>query len=187
MLKTTTTSSATQAAQVAFLGLLGLAAVVGACRDVSQFKSHGDRYQGTVTGGNFVRSGIAENTQACLTIDTDHLQDAPGAITTSDGRFNATPLRPIPQIWHDPLSTLAFGDGRVQNLVYAATPLIGDGGPEEAQDVFVVLSLMQQDRHVEVRLLRGAPQADAGAVPAGVASTVFAVFHLERERGPCAF
>lgn len=179
MLKKTTTSS-----------LLAIAASVGAlaaCRDVSNFTSHGDRFQGAVTGGNFVRSGVAENTQACLTLDTDHLQDAPGTITTSDGRFNATSLRPIPQIWHDPLSTLAFGDGRVQNLVYAATPSIGDGGPEEAQDVFVVVSLMQQDRHVEVRLLRGAPQADAGAVPAGVASTLFAVFHLERERGPCAF
>ena len=84
-------------------------------------------------------------------------------------------------------ATAAFGDGRVQNLVYAATPLIGDSGPEEAQDVFVVISLMQQDRHVEVRLLRGAPQADAGATPPGVASAVFAVFHLERERGPCEF
>lgn len=158
-----------------------------ACRDVSKFSSNGDRFEGTVTNGSFVRSGVGANTKMCLTIDTDRLQDSPGTITTNDGRFQATPLRPIPQIWHDPLSTLAFGDGRIQNLVYAATPLIGDGGPEEAQDVFVVLSLMQQTRHVEVRLLRGAPQADAGAVPAGVASAVFGVFHLEREEGPCAF
>jgi hypothetical protein len=160
---------------------------LGACRDVSHFSSHGDRFQGEVVAGSFVRSGVAENTQACVTIDTDHLQDAPGTLTTSDGRFKSTPLRPIPQLWHDPLSTLAFGDGRVQNLVYAATPLIGDAGPEEAQDIFVVISLMQQDRHIEVRLLRGAPQTDAGATPPGVASTVFAVFHLERERGPCSF
>ncbi len=165
--------------------LLALALV--ACRDVSQFSSRGGSYQGAVVNGSFVRTGVAEDTAACLTLDPDHLQDTPGTLTTSDGRFKATPLRPIPQIWHDPLSTLDFGDGRVQNLVYAATPIVGDASPEEAQDVFVVLSLMQQDRHVEVRLLRGAPQADAGAIPAGVASPLFAVFHLERERRPCAF
>lgn len=157
-----------------------------ACRDLSKFSSRGDRYQGTITNGSFVRTGVSEDTKLCLTLDTDHLQDAPGALTTSDGRFRAAPLRPIPQIWHDPLSTLDFGDGRVQNLVYAVTPLVGDGGVEEAQDVFVVLSLMQS-KHIEARLLRGAPQIDAGAPPPGVASAVFAVFHLEREEGPCAF
>ena len=122
----------------------------------------------------------------CLSLDIDHLQDAPGSITTSDGRFKSTVLRPIPQIWHDPLSTLSFGDGRVQNLVYAAGPLVQDSGPEEVQDILVVISIMQTDQ-LEVRLLRGAPQADAGSPPAGVAPAIFGVFTLERRTGPCAF
>ena len=107
-------------------------------------------------------------------------------LTTSDGRFTNTALRPIPQLWHDPLSTLDFGDGRIQNLVYAVSPQPGDAGAEEAQDVFVVLSLMQSNR-IEVRLLRGAPQTDAGAPPPGVALPLFAVFHLEREQRRCSF
>lgn len=156
------------------------------CRDTSRFSSRGDRFQGEVVKGSFVRSGIAEDVKMCLTLDTDHLQDAPGTITTSDGRFQGAALRPIPQIWHDPLSTLSFGDGRVQNLVYAASPLPGDAGAEEAQDVVVVVSLMQTDL-IEVRLLRGAPQTDAGLPPPGTASALFGVFNLDRQPGPCAF
>jgi hypothetical protein len=157
-----------------------------ACRDISRFASKGDRFEGNVVKASFVRSGVADDVRMCLTLDTDHLQDAPGKITTSDGRFRDTALRPIPQIWHDPLSTLSFGDGRVQNLVYAAAPSPGDAGAAEAQDVIVVVSLMQSD-HVEVRLLRGAPQTDAGPPPPGVGGALFAVFHLDRQPGPCAF
>jgi hypothetical protein len=156
------------------------------CRDLSRFSSHGDRFQGDVVKGSFVRAGIGETTQMCLTLDTDHLQDVPGVLSTSDGRFRDTPLRPIPQLWHDPLSTLNFGDGRIQNLVYASAPLPEDAGAAEVQDVMVVVSLMQTD-HVEVRLLRGAPQTDAGAPPPGTASALFAVFNLDRRPGPCAF
>src|SRR5204862_7586462 len=87
---------------VVLLSLLACAA----CRDASRFSSRGDRYEGTVVKGSFVRSGIAEDVSMCLTLDTDHIQDTPGTISTSDGRFAKTALRPIPQIWHDPLSTL---------------------------------------------------------------------------------
>ncbi len=162
------------------LPLLGLAA----CRDISRFSSKGERFEGSVVKGSFVRSGIPEDVRMCLTLDTDHLQDAPGAISSSDGRFRETPLRPIPQLWHDPLSSLSFGEGRIQNLVYAATPLPGDAGEAEA-DVLLVVSLMQSD-HVEVRLLRGAPQVDAGGSAPG-ARALFGVFTLLRQPGPCAF
>jgi hypothetical protein len=153
----------------------GLVSVVlFACRDNSRFSSRGDRFQGPVVKGSFVRAGFAEDVLMCLTLDTDHLQDAPGTISTSDGRFKSVPLRPIPQIWHDPLSTLSFGDGRTQNLVYAATP-------NDTQDVMVVVSLMQSD-NIEVRLVRGAPEADGGP-----GSSVFGVFNLEKQNGPCGF
>lgn len=174
-----------------FVLVAALPAILGAlvfveCRDVTRFSSRGDRFEGAVVKGSFVRSGVVEDARMCLTLDTDRLQDAPGSITTSDGRFKQTPLRPIPQIWHDPLSTLSFGDGRVQNLVYAASPLVGEAGVEESQDILVIVSLMQTD-HVEVRLMRGAPQTDGGQRPSGVASTVFGIFNLDRAPGPCAF
>jgi hypothetical protein len=137
-----------------------------------------------VVQGDFVRAGVDAGTTACLVLDAGHFQDKPGTLSTSDGRFRAVALRPIPQIWHDPLSTLGFGEGRLKNLLYvarASTPF-GDG---EGDDVFVVLSLMQA-RDVEVRLIRGAPAAlpDGGAQDS---SNLFAVFDLQRTPGPCSY
>jgi hypothetical protein len=152
------------------------------CRDLSSFTTGGDRYEGSVIQGDFVRAGVGPLTRLCLSIDTDHLQDAPGAISTDDGRFQRAPLRSIPQIWHDPLSTLSFGEGRLKNLMYAAgaTSPFGDG---LGQDVFVVISLMQSG-DVEVRLLRGAPSVNS---PTGAGGNVFAVFDLTRQQGPCSY
>jgi hypothetical protein len=119
----------------------------------------------------------------CLSLDTEHLQDTPGTLATSDGRFRNAALRPIPQVWHDPLSTLSFGEGRIQNLVYAAAP---DAASGDAQDVMVLISFMQSD-DVEVRLVRGAPQTDAAPPPPGVGNPIFGVFTLQKAEGPCAF
>jgi hypothetical protein len=150
-----------------------------ACRDVSSFSTgDGRSFEGQIVEGSFVRAGLEASARMCMTFDTDHLQDGPGAMTTTDGRFTKTPLRPIPQIWHDPLSTLAFGDGRVQNMVYAATPT------GETEDVLVVISLMQSGR-IEVRLVRGAPQADAAAPAPATGGPLFGVFTLEKRKVPC--
>ncbi|HXX67081.1 MAG TPA: hypothetical protein VEK07_07865 [Polyangiaceae bacterium] len=167
------------------------ALALAACRDISGFSTHGDRYQGAVVDGEFVRAGVDAGTTLCLTIDTDHLEDGPGNLWTSDGRFTMVPLRPIPQIWHDPLSTLSFGEGRLKNLVYvaAATTPFSDGA---GNDVFAVLSLMQSG-DVEVRLLRGAPPlssatadaSEAGATAGAQEDNVFAVFTLSRQPGSC--
>jgi hypothetical protein len=163
--------------RAARLSLLVLAGLTGlsACRDLSRFTSGKDHFEGPVVRGSFVRAGIVEDTRLCLTLDTDHLEDNPGTISTTDGRFHATPLRPIPQVWHDPLSTMSFGEGRIKNLLYAATPSPDAGDP---QDLFVVVSLMQSN-DVEVRLLRSAP--------GGSTNAIFGVFTLNRQEGPCGF
>ncbi len=151
------------------------------CRDVSGFTTKpNERFEGSVASGNFVRSGVAPDVRMCLSLDTNHLQDAPGSITTSDGRFRATALRPIPQLWHDPLSTMTFGDGRLQNLIYVATS-DEDAGRSE---VTIVLSLMQSGA-IEARLMRSAPGADPASSSAH-GTPLFAVFNLERESGACA-
>jgi hypothetical protein len=162
------------------LGAL-LTAAVG-CKSVARFSStNGDHYEGDVVKGSFVRAGIEESARMCVVLDANHLQDSPGTVSTSDGRFKNTPLRPIPQIWHDPLSTMSFGDGRVQNLVYVATPTAPAG---DTQDVMVFMSLMDEGG-IEVRLVRGAPQVDGGAT--AQAAPVFGVFTLGRRDGACAF
>jgi hypothetical protein len=170
--------------------LVGAIAALAACRDLSGFTtSPNDHYEGVVVDADFVRVGVDAGTSLCLTLDADRLQDAPGAISTNDGRFNATPLRPIPQIWHDPLSTLSFGEGRLKNLMYvaAAAATFGDG---QSDDTLAVVSLMQSGG-VEVRLIRGAPTVAAGPpAPGGDAGpeiAVFAIFPLSRKTGPCSF
>jgi hypothetical protein len=149
-----------------------------ACRDISHFSSGGDSYEGAVVQGDFVRAGIASDARVCMTIDTDHLQDTPGRIWSSDGRFKGVPLRPIPQLWHDPLSTLSFGEGREKNLIYVATPSAVPPDP----DIMVFVSLMTSGS-IEVRLVRGAPGTSDGASP----PSIFGVFQLERHEGSCSF
>jgi hypothetical protein len=155
------------------------------CRDLSSFTTGpNDSFDGLVVEGDFVRTGVDSGTRLCLTLDTDHLQDAPGVLSTSDGRFHAVAMRPIPKIWHDPLSTLSFGEGRLKNLIYVSTSSTAfpDG---RRDDVFVVVSLMESGG-VEVRLLRGAPAfVTDGGPPAP--SSIFAVFQLARQKGPCAY
>jgi hypothetical protein len=168
---TRSTLSATLAALVLTAG----------CHDVSSFSTgSGNRYVGPVVPADFVLSGVGSSAQLCLLLDADHLQDAPGSISTSDGMFRGTALRPIPQLWHDPLSTFTFGEGRIQNLLYIATPTQG-------ADVTVVLSLMDGGG-VEARLVRGAPPAvaaDASSTP--TPTNVFAVFTLSLQQGVCPF
>jgi len=164
--------------------VLGLCLVAAACRDLSSFSTGGDRYEGGIVAGDFVRSGLGAGVTGCLALDADHLQDLPGALSTDDGLFARAALRPIPQIWHDPLSTFSFGEGRLKNLLYVATPSapLSDG---RVDDVFVVLSLMQSG-HVEVRLLHGAPGGAADAA-AGANGNLFGVFDLARAPGPCSY
>ncbi len=158
-----------------------LAPLLAGCPDLSRYATDSNRqYVGCVVPASFVLAGVPPATQLCLTLDTNHLQDSPGAVTTTDGLFQSTPLRPIPQIWSDPLSSLTFGEGRAKNLIYAATPA-SDAG---ALDVTVVVSLLSGGG-VEVRLLRGAPplgDAGQGAGP----PPIFAVFPLKLEPGACA-
>ncbi len=155
------------------------------CRDLSGFTTGSDSYEGPVVQGDFVRSGVAATSRACLTLDADHFQDAPGALWTNDGRFSGADLRPIPQIWHDPLSTFAFGEGRLKNLLYVATASLSfaDG---QGDDVHAVVSLMHSG-DVEVRLLRGAPSLQDGGASTAGATPVFAVFTLSRQKGPCLY
>jgi hypothetical protein len=164
---------------------MGIWLVCAACQDLSGFTTGGDSYEGAVVQGGFVRAGVAETTRACVTLDADHFQDAPGAISTSDGLFHLVNLRPIPQIWHDPLSTLTFGEGRLKNLLYVATSSMpfADG---KSDDVFAVISLMHSGQ-VEVRLLRGAPGLASDGTASAEPTNLFAIFTLSRQKGPCSY
>ena len=170
---------------VAFASI-GLLALAPACRDVSGFSTNGDSYQGAVIDAPFILAGVdGGSTSLCLTLDTNHLQDNPGTLSTSDGRFRAVQMRSIPQIWQDPLSTLQFGEGRLKNLLYVArsSQPFTDG---QGDDVMIVVSLMQAG-DIEVRLIRSAPILAADGGPGPAVHNVFAVFDLNRQKGSCSF
>jgi hypothetical protein len=166
--------------------VLALTAVTATgCHDLSAFSTNGGSYSGPVVQASFVLAGMDPSTNLCMTLDTSQLQDSPGNLSTSDGRFGTVPLRSIPQIWQDPLSTFTFGEGRLKNLMYVATASMpfSDGN---GNDVFAVVSLMQSGG-VEVRLIRGAPglTLDGGPEPTG--GNLFAVFELTRQSSPCSY
>jgi hypothetical protein len=160
-----------------------------ACTDLASYStSSGKQYVGCVVAADFVLTGVSPTTELCLTLDANQLQTAPGALSSTDGRFQSTPLRPIPQLWNDPLSTFNFGEGRTKNLLYMASPSPDAGGGGVGGDVTVVVSLMESG-DVEVRLLRGAPGVttpDAASTQAESATNIFAVFPLKLRRNGCA-
>lgn len=180
-------------ATVVALGALG---GLAACRDLSSYSTKGGRFEGTIAGATFTRAGLDAGTRACLTLDVDRFQSGPGTLSTSDGRFRAAKLRPIPQAFEDPIAMMTFGEGRIKNAFYAVSPRT-NGGPDEA-DAIVVLSLLDSG-DIEVRVVRGAPETDvdaAAAFPAdaGVVTAttkdgppLFGVFLMRKEDGACPF
>jgi hypothetical protein len=171
--------SFTRAALSSSLALV--AAVAMGCKDVDEFTTKsGESYCGNVVEGPFVRSGFGPATQMRLRFDAEKQGTSPGTLSTSDGLFTDAPLRAIPQVFHDPLSTLQFGEGRRKNLVYVVDPTERSRGGA----VTSVVSLMEGGG-AEVRLLRGA-RADAEASdPSSV--QLFGVFPMSRQPGLCGF
>lgn len=170
--------------------VVSAAAVTGGslagCRQLDRFTTNGDHFEGTIVAADFVRTGIAPGTTMCLTFDADDIQASPGVLSTSDGTFTQSAMRPLPQLQNDPLSLYNFGEGRIQNLIYAAHACVPDGGPGTAADPLLFVSLLQSD-DIEVRVVRSAPELGDAAPPPGASTPVFALFPLTRKPGPCTY
>lgn len=172
-------------ALLALTGVLGLWGLTG-CNDVTRFSTEADEsYCGNIVQGRFVRSGFGPAVRMRMTFDADRIDSQPGVLSTKDLNdntelFKDAPLRAIPQLANDPLSTLQFGEGRSRNLLAAVTP-------SDGQTAFAVVSLLENG-NVEVRILRGAPPpAGVTAIPAHEPPTLFGVFPLTRQRSRCGF
>ena len=151
------------------------------CNDVTRFSTDPDEsYCGSIIPGPFVRKGFEPGVRMRMTFNADRLADLPGVISTDDGSLSNAPLRPIPQLANDPLSTLQFGEGRQRNLLLVV-------GVEDGQTAFAVVSLMDSG-DVEVRIVRGAPlPPGVTAQPVQESRELFGVFPLARQRGTCGF
>lgn len=158
------------------------------CADVSKWSTApGHSYCGVVTSASFVRAGIKEGTKLRLELDAERLQTSPGKLWSdpfdSGERFKGNELRVIPQLLHDPLSTLSFGEGRVKSAIVVGDLLSADGA--SSSEVMIFLSLMQSG-DVEIRIVRGASAGsaptDAGAV---APPQLFGVFSMQKTDGDC--
>ncbi len=168
--------------RLASLALLVLGAIPGlACKDISRFSTQpGESYCGSIVPAGFVRQGFGPGVRMRLTLDTDHLNDAPGAVVTDDGMFEYANLRPIPQLAHDTLSTLTFGEGRERNLLFGITAT-------EGAQALAVISLLENGT-VEVRVVRGASLLpNESPMPASQGEQLYGIFPLQRQQGTCGF
>jgi hypothetical protein len=171
--------------------LLGASIGATGCDELADFDTAaGESYCGQITLGSDYRQGLSPRVQLRLQLDTSKLAagespgllssyDAGGDGTTPERLLDASPLRPITPLSHDPLSELEFGDGRERNLIYAVSP-----ADPMAESLLAVLSL-RSDGAVEVRLLR--PGASIGGDATAGRRPLFGMFVLERQEGLCGF
>jgi hypothetical protein len=157
---------------------------LSACRDIGRFSTApGESYCGRLVDASFVRRGFVGTPRVRMTFDADHLGDAPGLLSTDDQLLSNVPMRPLPELSNDPLSTFNFGEGRDKNLLFAVDP----NDPANGPTITVVVSLMHGGDS-EVRLVRGAPAVDGGATDASDGTPLFGVFApLIRQPGQCSF
>ena len=184
------------------LGVLG-ALLVASCHNLDSFNSKpGDAYCGAIIGAaapasdpnkpafqaGFVPEGQPPTLELALTLDTSKLTSEPGILRSNDALnglcsanseplFQDAPLRAIPELDHDALSTLSFGEGHVHDF-FAWVDSTCQG------TMVAVVSLMKNNQ-VEIRLFKPArlppPNAAPGEKPG------FAVFQLEAKKGGCGF
>lgn len=154
---------------------LSLLLLFTACKDVTEYSTGVDEsYCGNVIQGPFVRAGLGPSVRMRLTFNADLLDSLPGSISTSDGLLKDAPLRAVPPIFHDSLSSLNFGEGRRRNLIYSAS---------SSRSAFVVILSLMESGTAEVRLLRAASTSHDPSVPSE--DVLFGVFPLEKRKGTC--
>jgi hypothetical protein len=133
------------------------------------------------TGRAYGSGDSSQETRAAQTVVVGQFttDDAADGLCRSGGTvlFDNAPLRAIPELDHDPLSALEFGEGRDYNF-FAWVDSTCQG------TVLTLVSLMRNDG-IEVRLLKPAAMPPAGA--AAEQRPGFALFDLTRRDEGCGF
>ncbi|HKY36734.1 MAG TPA: hypothetical protein VJN18_12380 [Polyangiaceae bacterium] len=171
-----------------------------ACRDLERFDTKGDAaYCGDLVSGPAFHDGfVADEVEPPtirlkLTLDTGQLSSfsenktaLPGTLTSNDSErglcsgdgqalFQRAPLRAIPQVYHDSISTLSFGEGHDEDFfAWADSTCQGT--------MLAVVSLLRSG-DVEVRLFKPAPLPALDAGPEKRPG--FALFSLKRHDKGC--
>ena len=103
--------------------------------------------------------------------------DAENGLCSDQALFNSAPIRAIPQLYHDTLSTLSFGEGHDEDFFAFVD--------STCQGTMVSLVSLLRNGNVEVRLFKPAQLPDEGAGPDKRPG--YAVFYLTRRDSGCEF
>jgi len=155
--------------------VLACAGLLVSCHSLDGFSTKpGYAYCGTIVGtqaldfqAGFVPAGQPPQLEVALTLDTEKLTSIPGILTSNDANFglcSATgqalfqdaPLRAIPEVDHDALSTLTFGEGHVHDFFAWVD--------SSCQGTLVAVVSLLKNNQVELRLFKPMrnPPPDAG-------------------------
>jgi hypothetical protein len=179
---------------VRVLGVLGSFAVLS-CHNLDSFDTKpGDEYCGTIINtpfqAGFIPEGQPPSLELGLTLDTSKLTSEPGILRSNDATnglcsansqplFQNAPLRAIPALDHDALSTLTFGEGHEHDFfAYVDSTCQGT--------MLAVVSLLKNNL-VEVRLFKPERLPPSTPPPTPAETPGFAVFDMSVENGGCAF
>jgi len=175
-------------------GALGFGLCLASCRSLDRFDTPGAAaYCGSIVGAplfheGFVPTGTPPSLELRLKLDTAALSTRPGTLTSSDlqtgfcssaghALFEEAPLRAIPEMFHDTLSEMQFGEGHEQDF-FAWVDSNCQG------TMLAVVSLLTNGA-VEVRLLKPAADPPPNAGPEQKPG--FALFDLKRSDSGCRF
>jgi hypothetical protein len=175
------------------LALLALTTSVG-CRSLDRFNAEkpaaycGDVVGATAFQTGLIPSGSPPTLQVRLQLDTSSLSDRPGTLTSHDAGhgicndsplFDEAPLRAIPELLHDALSQLEFGQGHEHDL-FAWVDSTCKG------TMLAVVSLLSNGA-IEVRLFKPAPDLPPPPMTDQADLSGFALFYLQRNKTGCGF
>jgi hypothetical protein len=179
--------------------LLAAALCSLSCRSLDRFDTTGDPafcgemvsgpsfYDGFIVKGEPQRLGLKlELDTSQLTRFADNKTSLPGKLTSDDdvkglcvdrALFEDAQMRSIPQINHDSLATLSFGEGHDEDFFAWVD--------SSCQGTLVSLVSLLRNGNVEVRLFKPAPFAD-GSVDQD-RTPGYALFYLTRNDKGCDF
>jgi hypothetical protein len=137
----------------------------------------------------FVAAGSPPSLRLRLQLDVDNLTTFPGHLTSDDGArglckdaggalFEASMLRAIPEVLHDPISTMNFGDGRKHSFFAYVD--------STCQGTMLAVTSLMKNGDVEVRLFK--PAAQTAADSPALEQPGYALFYLKRrDETHCGF
>jgi hypothetical protein len=178
---------------LAALLVLSAAGVFG-CKSLERYDTEGtSAYCGSIVGPSLFEEGFVPENQPpglglSLKLTTETLSTRPGTLSSNDAQtgfcreegralFENAPLRAIPEMFHDSLSQLEFGEGHVQDF-FAWVDSSCQG------TMLAVVSLLANGA-VEMRLMKPAAEPPPNAGPDQQPG--YALFYMEKSTPGCGY